>query len=219
MPTITAQSIIDKAKITLQDTTGVRWPDSELLAYLNDGQREVCIKRPDAVSVLANVTLTTGTRQTIPDAGTAILRAVRNMGTNGTTPGRAIRHVSLDLLDSNIPNWHAAAPSAEVLHVAVDVRMPQHFYVYPPATSGTQIEVLYAAPPAVLVSAASVISVDDVFATPLYDYLCFRAYTKDQDSTGNAERAKAHRDLFDGVMDSKAQADAAMAPSRVNTKG
>jgi hypothetical protein len=219
MPTITAQSIINKAKITLQDTTNVRWADTELLAYLNDGQREICMKRPDACSVLANITLVAGTRQAIPDAGTAILRVVRNMGTNGTTPGRAVRHVPMDLLDANVPNWHAATPVNEIVHVAVDLRIPQNFYVYPPANSGVQLEAIYAAPPAEVAAVGNTITVDDVFATPLFDYICFRAYTKDQESTGNVDRAKGHRELFDSVLDGKAVSDAVVSAKQINMKG
>ena len=40
MGTITAQSIIDKAEATLFDDTNVRWSVPELLASLNDGQRQ-----------------------------------------------------------------------------------------------------------------------------------------------------------------------------------
>lgn len=220
MPTITAQSIINKAKTTLQDTTNVRWSDTELLAYLNDGQRAVAVMRPDSCSVTANITLVAGTRQLIPDIGTSLLRAVRNMGAGGTTPGRAIRHVPMELLDANVPNWHDdAAANAVVQHVAMDMRQPQIFYVYPPSTGGAQIEVVYAAPPADVASVGGVISIDDVFATPLYDYVCFRAYTKDQETTGNDARAKAHYDLFKDFLDSKTASDAATASKQAQVRG
>lgn len=219
MPTITAQSIINKVKVTLQDTTNVRWTDTELLAYLNDGQREICMRRPDASSVLANITLVQGTRQQIPDAGTAVLRVLRNMGTSGTQPGRAIRHIPLDLIDANVPNWHAATAQAEILHAMTDARMPQYFYVYPPATAGTQLEVLYAAPPAEVATPSGTISLDDVFATPLMDYILFRAYTKDQDMAGNATRAEAHFKLFESSMNGKTQADGVVTVQAANVKG
>jgi hypothetical protein len=219
MPTITAQSIIDKAQTILQDTTEVRWTEAELLGWLNDGQREIAMRRPDAYSKIANVTLAAGTKQSIPSDGTAILKVIRNMGANGTTPGRAIRHVPADVLDSNVPNWHAATQVAEILHAVVDVRMPKFFYVYPPANGTTQVEVLYAAPPADVTNKANAISVDDVFATPLVDYLCFRAYSKDQDLTGNVERARAHYELFLSSLNGKAQADSVVRTGADNVKG
>lgn len=218
MPNTTAASIISKARITLQDLAAVRWTDAELLGYLNDGQREICMLRPDACAVVASMPLVAGTRQQIPDAGTAILKVVRNMGSNGTTPGRAIRHVLMDTLDSNIPNWHTVSPAAEILHAMTDARMPQFFYVYPPAATGTQVEVVYAAPPGDVAALGDTINVDDVFSTPLLDYVLFRAYTKDQDIPNGTERATAHRALFDAAMNGKAQADAVVAP-KANPKG
>lgn len=218
MPTITAQSILNKARITLQDSTSVRWPDAELLGYLNDGQREVAMRRPDACSVLGNVTLVAGTKQAIPDSGTAVLQVIRNMGSGGTTPGKVIRHVPMSLLDANVPDWHTKTPVSEILHAMVDGRKPEVFYVYPPATAGTQLEVLYAAPPADVTTASDPISIDDVFAAPLYDYVCFRAYTKDQDLSGNVERAKAHFELFESSLNGKATADG-VVQAQLNIKG
>jgi hypothetical protein len=219
MPTILASAIISKAKTTLQDTTNVRWTDAELLGYINDGQRAICTRRPDASATIGNVTCVTGTKQSIPDAGTAIIRVIRNMGTSGTTPGRAIRHVPMSLLDANVPDWHTVTSTTSILHAITDPKMPQQFYVYPPATNGTQVEVLYAVPPADVASTSSTISVDDVFATPLVDYVCARAYLKDQDLVGNAERAALHQGLFDKFMDAKTQADASISTPPLQVKG
>ena len=53
--TIAAQSIIRRAVETLQDTTSVRWPVNELVRYLNDGQREIVLYRPDSMVTNATV--------------------------------------------------------------------------------------------------------------------------------------------------------------------
>ena len=55
--TTAAQSIIRRVVETLQDTTSVRWPVAELVRYLNDGQREVVLYRPDSMVTNATVTL------------------------------------------------------------------------------------------------------------------------------------------------------------------
>ena len=56
--TITAKSVIRRAVETLQDNTSIRWPVGELVRYLNDGQREVVMHRPDAIVKNATVTAT-----------------------------------------------------------------------------------------------------------------------------------------------------------------
>ena len=219
MATITAQAIIDKAQTLLQDTTEVRWSETELLGWLNDGQREIAIMRPDLFSVIANVTCVAGTKQSIPANGTALLRVIRNMGVGGSTPGRAIRQVPMDLLDANVPDWHTKASATEILHVATDPNMPKIFYTYPPATVSTQLEVLYGASPSDVAAKGNVIGVDDVFATPLIDYLCYRAYSKDQDMTGNSERANSHHQAFVSTVNAKTQADTAIRADNLNVKG
>ncbi len=219
MGTITAQAIIDKAQTILQDTTEVRWTETELLGWLNDGQREIAIMRPDLFSVLANVTCVAGTKQSIPANGTALLRVIRNMGVGGATPGRAIRQVPMDLLDANVPDWHTKASATEILHVATDPKMPKVFYTYPPATVSTQLEVLYGASPTDVAAKGNAIGVDDVFATPLIDYLCFRAYSKDQDLTGNTERATSHLQKFTSTVNAKTAADSAVVANNLNVKG
>ena len=218
MPTITAQSILNKAAIVLQDTTNIRWPTTELLIWLNDAQREVASMRPDVSNVTASVALTAGTRQIIPAAGAALLAVRRNMGTNGTTPGDAIRKVPMDLLDSQRPGWHSEAASAVVKHYAYDPRTPRIYYVYPPATGTTQVEIVYDAPPAALAAVTDVIALDDEYANMLLEYVLFRAYSKDHDQIGNAERAMAHRQMFDSMLSAKNTVDSGQQ-AVVNVKG
>lgn len=290
MGSLLASSVISKAKTIIQDTTNIRWQDAEHLNFLNDGQREVAMLRPDSTSRLAVMQMVAGTKQTIPSDGIAILKVIRNMGANGTTPGQAIRLIPMDTLDSNVPAWHSSTAAATTLHYMTDQRMPHNFYVYPQANGSTWAEILYACAPIDIPSitqgsgtytqAASTItvnltahgyqvgswvrfsattgvgvsgvyqvqtvpttgsftltsstsqtvassnctvdaclSVDDVFAGPLIDYVLFRAYAKDQDLAGNADRAVAHRKLFETVMAGKAQADSVIKPSQVNIKG
>ena len=218
MPTITAQSIISKAQVLSQDTTGVRWPTAEWLGWLNDGQREIAIARPNSFTKLVSIPLVAGTRQSLPADGIMFIEYMRAMGSNGTTPGPAARKVSRRLLDSQIPNWHTVAAAASPQHYVFDPMAPRNFYVYPPSTGGVQAEVLYSAAPPDVPSAASVISVEDIYATVLLDYLLYRAYSKDSEFVGNAERAMVYRRLFENAIGVKATADAA-AVSSENTRG
>lgn len=73
MPTILASSIITKAATLLQDPTNVRWPADELLGWLNDGQREIVLQKPDAYSINEAVKLAAGTKQALPAAGIRLL--------------------------------------------------------------------------------------------------------------------------------------------------
>lgn len=74
---ITAQSIVRRVIETLQDNTSIRWPVAELVRYLNDGQREVVLYRPDSMVTNAAVTCVAGTKQALPANGAKLIEVVR----------------------------------------------------------------------------------------------------------------------------------------------
>ena len=129
--TTTAQSVILRAATTLQDLSAVRWSTAELVRYLNDGQRDIVLVRPDATATLASLTLAAGARQVIATAGAKLLEVIRN--TSGTK--RAIRLVARKLLDAQNSSWYSLTGVTEIKHYMFDQREPRLFYVYPPAPS------------------------------------------------------------------------------------
>jgi hypothetical protein len=200
VPSILASAIVDKAEVVLQDTTNVRWIADELLGWLNDAQREIVLAKPDAFVVTKAVQLTSGTKQTIGGANTTdaimLLKVVRNLGPDGITPGKAIRTVPSEVLDANRPGWHSEVPTAAVSNVVYDPRAPKQFYVYP-QNDGTQyVELMYSATPPIVAALGNTITLDDVFANAILDYILYRAYSKDAEYAGNAERANRHYGAF-----------------------
>jgi hypothetical protein len=210
MPSILASAVIGRAQTILQDTTAVRWSQTELLGWLNAGQREVVMVRPDACTKIANVTCVAGTKQAIPSAdGIMLIDVIRNMGASGTTPGKSIRKVPREILDAQTPGWHSMTATAEVLHYTFEPRAPKNFYVYPPSTGSVSVEILYSASPTDVAVVSNVLGVDDIYEEALVDYILYRAYSKDSEYAGNAERAKAHRAAFENTIGLKTQADTA----------
>lgn len=213
MATITAQTQVERARIIIQDDTGVRWPDSELLGWLNDGQREIVVLKPDSSVNNENLQLVEGTKQEIPAAGISLVDVIRNMGTDGSSPGKSVRLINRKVLDEQLPDWHSATPNAVADHFAFDDRDPKHFYVYPPQPSVNQgyVEIVYSSSPADA-ALGDVISVDDVYANALVDYMLYRAYSKDKDYAGNGGRASAHYQAFLRALGLKEQAERATEP-------
>ena len=219
---ISAQSIIRRCVETLQDTTSIRWPVTELVRYLNDGQREVVLYRPDAMVTNATVTCVAGTKQTLPANGAKLIEVVRNARAAGTK--RAVRMVNREILDAQMPGWHALAGADDVLHFMYDPRDPRVFYVYPPATTNTQLDIVYAAYPTDIAEPADGslytavtgnISLPDIYGNVLQDYILYRAYTKDSEYAGNAQRAQAHYAAFANALGIEIKATVAVAPNPV----
>jgi len=227
---LTAQSIVQRVVGMLQDTTSIRWPVNELVRWLNDGQREVVAYRPDSMNTTATMTLSAGTRQSLSSAtanasGTApltvspakLLEISRNMaGTLG-----AVRLVAREILDSQTPGWHNLTGVASILNYMFDARDPKTFYVYPPATTAAKLEVMYAGYPtdvtepadgALYTAVAGNISIPDIYANALLDYILYRAYSKDSEYAGNAQRAQSHYGAFVNTMGVEIKATVAAAP-------
>lgn len=220
---LTAQSIIRRAVETLQDSTSIRWPINELVRYLNDGQREVVLYRPDAMVTGTTITCAAGTKQSLPANGAKLIEVVRNSATGSLK--KAVRMVNREILDAQTPNWHSLTGSIDILHFMYDVRDPKVFYVYPPATIAATLDIVYSAYPTDVVepadgslytSVAGNISLPDIYGNVLLDYILYRAYTKDADYAGNAARAQAHYQAFGGALGTEIKSTMSVAPNPTN---
>lgn len=217
---VTVQSVLDRVQITLQDTTGVRWPAaSELILWVNDAQREIALFKPDASATNETITLVDGTKQTIPSTGNRLLGVVRNMSAaSAGTGARSIRIVEREVLDAQTPDWHNptstgdAAHGAVVKHYVYDDSDPRNFYVYPGVSGNAYVEIVYSANPAT-VTASDNLAVPDIFANAVYNYVLYNCYMKDAEYTGNNQRAGNHYQLFMASVTGKSQLDLTTSPN------
>ena len=226
----TATSVIlTRATTLLQDPTFVRWPLLELFNYISDGQKEACIHKPNAYVKALAVQLVAGTRQALPADGLVLIDVVRNMGADGTTVGNAIRNVAREILDSNTPAWHKATASGVVKHYTFDPKAPKVYYVYPPQPNASMhyAELIYGAVPADLVApgstaaisdfAGTMITLDDIYAGPLLDYVMFRALSKESEYA-NKGLAEKYFALFVARVTGKTQGETATDPTAPGVK-
>jgi hypothetical protein len=221
--TMTGANLISRIQDILQDTTSIRWPEAELLRYVNDAQREVCNLRPESTAATANIALVVGTKQTLPSGGLRLIKVTRNMSaaSASATGKRAVRLVDSDILDTQEPNWHDPAVSGDAAHATTvkhyifDEDNPRNFYVYPGAsTTSTFLEIVYSGAPTDLANTSATISVDDIFANALIDYVLFRCYLKDAEYAGNQQRAGTHYQLFAGSLGAGGQAQFNVSPNQ-----
>ena len=221
--TLTGANLISRIQDILQDTTSIRWPEAELLRYVNDAQREVANLRPESTATTANMALVVGTKQTLPAGGLRLIKVTRNMSSaaGSATGKRAVRLVDSDILDTQEPNWHDptvsgdAAHTTTVKHYIFDEDDPRSFYVYPGAsTTSTFLEIVYSGAPTDLANTSATIAVDDIFANALIDYVLFRCYLKDAEYAGNQQRAGNHYQLFTSSLTGGGQAQFGLSPNQ-----
>lgn len=213
MGTVLASDIFAKVDIVLLDIAKTRWPDAEKLGYLNDGQRQIVLFKPDAFVINDVFVLAAGTKQSIPDGtgslekGIALIKIVRNMGlTPGNTPGAVIRSIGTDYLDAYNPDWHTESQAAAVKNYIYNDSDPTRFYVTPPNTGTGFVEGVYSALPVNVVAEVGpvytvAITLSDIYQDALRNYILFRCYDKDAAlSPLNASRSVEKFNLFVGAL-------------------
>jgi hypothetical protein len=222
MATVKVVDLIVRAQTLLQDEDSVRWTVAELQYWLNDAYKETIGLRPDANTQTAEYTCVAGPRQVLtgsfPNA-IRLVEVVRNLAT--TSNKYSVRLTDRRSLDTQRRSWYSDTPSASVELYMFDPRTPKEFLVYPPATTAARLEVIYSVLPAehtlsdaqlINPATAETIRIDDIFATALYDYMLYRAYSKDSEQTAMMQRAVAHYQAFQNALGTKQQVDAASQP-------
>jgi len=210
-----ALTIIKAAATELQDGKKVgnefvpsytRWTLAELSGYVNDGQRFILTKAPDATAVERVVALAAGVEQAVPDDCFALLELLRNADGRQT----AIRQVARAALDASAPGWTAGTQKIAVIHFIQDQRQPHRFDVYPPVQEGVQVVAMLALKPVPIgADGTGSITVHPEYAEALRHYVLYRAWSKDAEYGANAALASAHY---------QAMADAlGIAPARPGT--
>lgn len=199
------------------DASGYRWTDQEFIDAINDAQGLIAVQRPDCFPVDETLTLVAGSKQAIPAAGYKLLDVIRNVS-DSNAPGRAIRPTDRDTLDAYDPYWHSNSQRSEIKNFLYDERNPTVFWVNPPASAGTKIEILYSKRPTTLTSSNQDLSIADSYFEGIILFVLFRAYAKEADFGGNAQLAASYLSLFASMMGIKLQKDVAFGPS-LNRKG
>ena len=221
---LAAKNIIKRCIDILQDSTSVRWPTEELVRYLNDGQREVALYRPDALVRNVTASLVAGTRQSLPGSdGSKLIEIIRN-NVQGVTQ-KSMRLVNREILDAQTPGWHDITGQQELLHYMYDPRDPTVYYVYPPALTTSKVDLVYSVYPTDIAEPAAGslysdvvgnLDVPDIYGNIIQDYIMYRAYTKDSEYAGNAQRAQAHYGAFANAIGLEISATIQVGPKSPN---
>lgn len=189
---VVGSTIIAKVGKKLNDEGQTRWTDAELLADLNEAQRQIVFLKPNAYSIVATVLLVAGVKQTIPSGSIQLLDVTRNMGTDGVTPGDTITQVMKRELDAIDRSWPTAASSSAVQHFFYEPEKDRKtFYCYPPqpAAAPGYVELIHSDTPADLATSGSNITLDDIYQDAIFQYMMYLGHIKEVEeaSMGKAQ--------------------------------
>jgi hypothetical protein len=216
---VTAQTILARVRTQLIDELATkRWSDDELLRWLSDGQRTLVAMDPTINEVCTALLLDIGTKQSLPENGFILLDIKRNMGADGLTPGRAVTIISRENMDRVDPDWHASRRSDITMHYLYDPQQPTTYYVWPPSTGQSYLDVSRSETPPDFTTLDDAMVIPDIYQTALFDYVMFRAHQKDTDYAAGNEKAQMYLQLFQLFTSGTGQAQATTSPTQVQAQ-
>jgi hypothetical protein len=228
MPVNVAE-VLSRAAKALSDVDEVRWTAETKLDYFNDGLLEIAVQKPSAFARTVEITLDEGTLQSVPEAYSGLIRAVRNVaGEQGATPrvgGRAITPARRDILNDQFLDWHdpALVPFARIVqHVVADEFEPRQFYVFPGNDGEGIIEAIVAMIPTPIegpIASNTTAPLDRVYFNALADYVTYRCYAEDMILNGAPQRAQAHYGLFQTALGIRLDIEGAANVNTTNRRG
>lgn len=192
--------VIAAARIPLMDRIPIQWQDDELLGYLNQGRAELYAARPDIYEYSGPVVLAQGTDQILPFNSRKLLRVLGNIS---HPEQRDILEANEQMLGRVRPRWRNEPPNDEIQHVIFDETAPTRFQVYPPAKAGVVIGMSLASPPTVLLQGdlAGTELIEAELAYSLIDYVMWRAYLKENDSSPVPQAVmQAHQQAWQSLL-------------------
>lgn len=226
-----ASDIMRRAGILLQDEDHLRWTLPELAEWINDATRSIVLAKPSESTAIIHIELEPGTLQQVP-SGTSpvpqlLMSLTRNLRQIGppVLGGRTITPTNRGGLESAQPDWHderRVRRRRDVMQFFIDDQDPLRFWVYPGNDGTGIVEALVAVLPTpiaptgdeTLIASWDVpIGLKEIMATPMLDYVLYRAQSKD-DVAANAGRAQAHFQTFATAVGIKTSSETRGAPGR-----
>lgn len=209
MGTVPCREVVESAGILLQDSSHTRWTEVELMKWLNAGQSEAVIYKPNICVRSVDQALGKGTKQTLPQDGLSLIDIPRN------SDGNVITVIPRSSLDAQEPGWHLQKnASATALHYCYSELDPKRFYIYPPSPGGNKVELVYNAIPTT-VQIDDPIAIDDIYVSALVDYVIYRAFSKDSEfAPPSGASAAQHYTNFQNAIRGKAGGEAATDPNK-----
>jgi hypothetical protein len=188
---VVAQTIVDNASKLLHDTSHAHWTEAELLEYLNEGQRRICLKVPTAYTKNSTVALGAGSRQTIPAEAQLLLDVCLD------TSGNYVRRVSFKEVRaySSTPGTQSANTEEWAYEPE---KTPKTWWCWPPNNGAGSVNIDYAAVPTDI-ALVDVILINDTWESTLLDWILFRALSKEK-QTKDTVRANLYLESFTAAV-------------------
>lgn len=188
---MTPQEVIDQARVLINDDNALmpeRFSDTTMLGFVNQAVKRSVPVRPDLFIV--NDTITPTVDQVEQELDSTVTRV---MEIHRVTGGSAVGEVDKETMDRSAPDW-TLEDSGTPVNWMRHPRNPRRYFLYPPPTTGTQLEAEFVkVPDDYLIG--DTIAMPDSYKSALIDCVVFLAEVIDNESV-ESERAKQFHNSF-----------------------
>jgi hypothetical protein len=186
--TFTVAEVISDVRDMVQDNTATyRYDDVDLVRKFNQALRRAAILRPDLFTEIVTISCVAGSLQRCPTD------SIRLMDVLSNSTGASVKQVNQEVIDLMIPDWETLPPGPTTNWMRYP-RDPNRFFVYPPATDGLSLQIIYAKCPSLL-TINSEVPMQDVYMPVLFDGVCWLTEAIDAEHVESG-RAKMFKDSF-----------------------
>lgn len=181
-----------------------RWTVQELAEYLTGAIAQVSALKPTLFTVFAPIRLAPGAVQSVPPEYTELIDIVYNLNADGTH-GEPISMGSFTAARALGRTSCAATRSGgyEVRSYSVHPENDTFFYVDPPAPQVSPMPAVWAlvrlAPNVITAPTDAVVMANttpETYREALKDWMLYRAFSKDSESSDSFQKAQAHYKAF-----------------------
>lgn len=216
MGSILLSTILDEVRADSQDVDIDDWTEARLIAFANNVSRDIAIFKPDASVDNDSVQLAAGIKQSIPSTSLGLIRLIRNMGTDGVTPGNGIVLIQdMDYFTRMNPTWPVASTSATVECYFYDKRNPNIFFVYPPQPSSGMgyVEMDNITTPTEMTETTDAIPLSDIYSEAYKAGILSYCYRLDKYIRSYPGIWQSHYNAFLTLLGAKEENETATEPS------
>lgn len=198
-----ASEIFNSCWQELTDPEHVRWPESELADYLTGAIAQLASLKPSLFNAFVDIQLGPGPNQSVPVQYTELIDILYNINPDGTV-GQTITQASFTAARA------LGRPSCAIFYDGTYV--VQSFTVHPnddtffdvdppvPANRRPTVRALVRLAPNVIVSGTDAVimanTTPETYREALKDWVLYRAFAKDQESSDSFQRSQAHYKAF-----------------------
>jgi hypothetical protein len=198
-----AGELFDSCYLELIDPDHVRWPESELADYLTGAIAQVASLKPTLFTVFVPIGLAPGVVQTVPAEFSELVDIIYNLNPDGTQ-GEPISQGSFTaaraLGRSSCAQTYDGGYVVRSFTIHPD--NDTYFYVDPPApaVAGLGVWALVRRGPNVILARTDAVvmanTTPETYREALKDWMLYRAFAKDTESSDSFQRSQAHYKAF-----------------------